>query len=125
VLRLILQSIPFLVLSYSAQVLMKRGVNSVGVITWSLLAADPVGVLTSLLFNRFVILAFVMAGMGAVVYLVLLSQYDLTIILPVLSAVALLALPVIGRVFLQETVSPGRILGTIIVALGMIVVARS
>lgn len=122
-LRLILQSIPFLVLSYSAQVLMKRGANSVGVITWSLLAADPVGVLTLLLFNKFVILAFVMAGMGAVVYLILLSQYDLTIIFPVLSAVALLALPVIGRVFLQETASPGRILGTIIVALGIIIIA--
>lgn len=124
-LRVILQSIPVLVFSYSAQILLKRGANSVGVISWSTVLGDPVGVLTSLLFNWSVILGFGLASIGAVLYLLLLSRTDLTIAMPVMGAVGFLVLPVIGRVFLQETASPGRIAGIVIIAIGMIIVARS
>jgi len=124
-LRLILQALPFLVLSYSAQVLMKRGVNSIGVITWSSVASNPVGVISSLVFNKFVILAFITAGIGAITYLVLLSQHDLTVVFPILSALALLILPIVGYVFLGEPVSLRRIAGTIVVVVGMIIVSGS
>jgi len=124
-LPLIVQALPFLVLSYSAQVLMKRGVNSVGVITWSAIASDPVHVLGSLLLNKYVISAFVTAGVGAITYLVLLSRHDLTVVLPVLGALALLVLPIVGYVFLGEPISVRRMIGTVVVVIGMIIVANS
>lgn len=124
-LRVILHTIPVFILSYTAQILMKRGVNSVGVITWANLVAHPMDVLMTLVFNWSVIAGFVLAGLGAILYLIVLSQYELTIVFPILGALAFVLLPIVSLVFLHESVNPGRIAGTVIIAIGIIIVARN
>jgi multidrug transporter EmrE-like cation transporter len=123
-LKIILEAIPVLVFSYAGQVLMKRGVNAVGGLRLSTVLADPVGMFTSVLLNWSVMAGFILAGIGAIFYLFLLSADDFTVVFPILGALGFLVLPVIGYVFLQETSSPARIMGTIIIAVGMLVVSR-
>jgi drug/metabolite transporter (DMT)-like permease len=124
-LQIALQLVPVLILSYASQVLMKHGVNSIGAISWPLLVADPIRILARLLLNWHVILGFILAGIGAVLYLFALSRTDLTVALPILGALGFLVLPVIGTVFLQETISPQRLMGTLVIAIGMVIVAQS
>jgi multidrug transporter EmrE-like cation transporter len=123
-LQVFLRSIPVLVFSYAAQVLMKRGVNTLGVLSPSALLTDPIGVLTSLLFNLNIFLGFALAGIGAIFYLFLLSVADFTVAFPILGALGFLTLPLIGYLFLNEQSSPARIIGTVIIAVGMLVVSR-
>ena len=124
-LQTILQLLPVLVFSYAGQVLMKRGANSTGAISWTLLLAEPIRVLTMVLLNWQVILGFTLAGIGAVLYVFALSRTDLTVALPLLGALGFLVLPVVGTVFLQETISMQRWVGTVVIAIGMLLVARS
>lgn len=123
--RIVLQSLPFFLFSYSAQILMKRGMSIVGIVTWSDIYSDPTSTISAILFNWFTIAAFASAGLGAITYMIMLSQYDLTYIFPILGALSLLLLPLIGRLTLNESVSSGRIIGTFLIALGMVIIARS
>jgi multidrug transporter EmrE-like cation transporter len=69
-------------------------------------------------------LGFVLAGVGAVIYLFVLSKNDFGVVFPILGALGFLVLPLVSRLVLNETVTLGRIVGTIIIAVGMLIVAR-
>jgi drug/metabolite transporter (DMT)-like permease len=125
-LRTILQVLPVLAFSYAGQILMKRGVNSVGLSGgWASIWAHPLPILISFLTNWYVLAGFVSAGVGAVLYLFVLSQSDYTAIFPIMGALVFVALPLIGKIFLNENPTWGRVVGTIIITAGMLIVARS
>ena len=123
-LRNILQLIPVLLFSYTGQVFMKRGSQVAGEISWSSLLEQPLSTLRPLV-NLQIILGIFFAGIGAVLYIIVLSQTDLTTALPILGALGFLVLPIVGRVFLNEVIGYERLIGIIIIAIGMILVARS
>lgn len=54
-----------------------------------------------------------------------LSKNDFTVVVPILSALCFIILPVIGRLFLNEYITAERIAGTVLIALGMFIVAMS
>jgi multidrug transporter EmrE-like cation transporter len=122
--NVILQAIPVLVFSYTGQVFMKRGASVLTGLTWEQLISQPLKVLSLIIFNWQIMLGFVLAGIGAVIYLFVLSKNDFGVIFPVLGALGFLVLPLISWLVLNETVTPGRLIGTVIIAIGMLIVAR-
>lgn len=123
--RIILQAIPVLVFSYAAQILMKRGINTVGGLSLAAFQAEPLRYVLSVLLNPQILAGFALAAVGAVLYLFLLSKGDFTVVLPVLSAVGFLALPFIGKFILHESITPARVAGTLVISVGMLIVAKS
>jgi multidrug transporter EmrE-like cation transporter len=122
--KVILQALPILVFSYTAQVLFKRGVTTIGVIELPQIWSNPMKFILLLVTNWQIMLGFVLAGCGALIYLFALSKNDFSVVFPVLGALGFILLPIIGKFILQENVSTARIVGTIIISIGMIIVAR-
>jgi multidrug transporter EmrE-like cation transporter len=123
-LKIILQALPVLVFSYTAQVFMKRGAASLSGLNWEKISHHPFNALGLIIFNWQTMLGFVLAGVGAVIYLFVLSKNDFGVVFPILGALGFLVLPLVSWLALNETVTPGRIVGTIIIAAGMLIVAR-
>lgn len=121
----ILKLLPVLLFSYAGQVLMKHGANEIGPLTWAAIRSSPLSYLMAILFNGPILLGFLLAGVGALFYLYALSQTDLTVAMPILGALGFTVLPIVGRLFLQETMSLQRVGGIAIIVLGMLIVARS
>jgi drug/metabolite transporter (DMT)-like permease len=122
---IILQAIPVLVFSYAAQILMKRGVNAVGGLSFLAFQADPLRFVRLIVLNPQILAGFALAAIGAVLYLFLLSKGDFTVVFPILGALGFLALPFIGKFILHESITPARVLGTVVIAVGMLIVAKS
>ena len=122
--KIILQALPVLIFSYTAQVLMKKGAASLSGLNWENIVAHPFNALGLIIFNWQIVLGFALAGVGALIYLFVLSKNDFGVIFPVLGALGFLVLPFISWLVLNETVTPIRIIGTIIIAVGMLIVAR-
>jgi drug/metabolite transporter (DMT)-like permease len=122
--HIILQAIPVLIFSYAAQILMKRGVHAVGGLSFPALQADPLRFATLILLNPQILAGFALAAVGAVLYLFLLSKGDFTLVFPVLGALGFIALPLIGKFALHEDITPARVLGTLMIAVGMLIVAK-
>jgi multidrug transporter EmrE-like cation transporter len=120
----ILQALPILLFSYTAQVLFKKGVNALGVIELQQVWSSPIKFLLMLITNWQIVLGFILAGCGAIIYLFALSKNDFSVIFPVLGALGFILLPIIGKFILHEEVSVGRIVGTIVISFGMMIVAR-
>jgi multidrug transporter EmrE-like cation transporter len=120
----ILQALPVLIFSYTAQVLFKKGVSSFGQINVSNILSEPLKIFVMLITNWQIMVGFVLAGLSALFYLYALSKNDFSVVFPVLGALGFIILPVIGKFILQEDVSGGRIIGTIIIAIGMFIVAK-
>jgi multidrug transporter EmrE-like cation transporter len=121
---IILQALPVLIFSYMAQVLMKKGSVVFSNLTWETFLTNPLKTLSMFLFNWQIMLGFVLAGIGAIIYLFVLSKNDFGVVFPVLGALGFLVLPLISWLVLNESISPGKIFGTVIIAIGMLIVAR-
>ena len=122
--QIILQALPVLIFSYMGQVFMKKGSAVFSSLTWETFLADPLKTVGLFLLNWQIMLGFVLAGIGAVIYLFVLSKNDFGVVFPVLGALGFLVLPLISWLILNEAISLGRILGTVIIAIGMLIVAR-
>jgi multidrug transporter EmrE-like cation transporter len=120
----IFEALPVLIFSYMAQVLMKKGSIVFSNLTWETFLTNPLKTLSLFLFNWQIMLGFVLAGIGAIIYLFVLSKNDFGVVFPVLGALGFLVLPLISWLILNEPISPGKILGTLIIAVGMLIVAR-
>lgn len=116
---------PVVILSYTGQVLIKQGINNFGQFNWEHISSDPLNFIGGILSNPYILGGFTAAGLGVIVYMFLLSRGDFTLVFPILGAVGFVLLPIIGWLFLKETITVQRIVGTLIIALGMIIVARS
>ena len=114
-----------LILSLSGQSLMKKGVTQIGVITLASLRQEFFPLLWRIISNRYVLSGVFLAGIGAFLWLIVLSQANLSYALPILGALAYIVLPIISWLFLGEKVSLLRWFGTGIICVGIIIVARS
>lgn len=124
-LSVIIDTLPVLALSYTAQLLFKQGVNSIGGLSLGKLAADPLGFILKILMTWQIDLGFVLAGLGAIMYLIALSKNDFTVVFPILSAVGFIVLPVIAFIFLKENITTMRVVGTLVITVGMLIIAGS
>jgi multidrug transporter EmrE-like cation transporter len=122
--KVILQTLPVLIFSYTAQVLMKKGAASLSGLSWEKIVAHPFNALSLIIFNWQIMLGFVLAGIGALFYLFVLSKNDFGVVFPILGALGFLVLPIISKFALNEAITPGRLVGTVIIAVGMLIVAR-
>ncbi len=107
-------------LSALAQMFLKLGVGAARV------AADG-GVATTLAayaFSPYVILGLGLYGFGAVAWLFVLSRLPLTAAYPFVGLGFIMTM-IIGITALGETVTPMRVFGTLLIAAGCVLVARS
>jgi hypothetical protein len=111
-----LQAFPVLIFPYTAQILMKKGSAVFSGITWETALAHPLKMLGLFLFNWQIMLGFISAGIGAIIYLFVPSKNDFGVVFPILGAMVFLVLPFINWLVLDETITWGRVIGTIVIA---------
>ena len=105
-------------LSAAGQLLIKSAVNSV-----QLSAHHPLQLSYSLMANVAFWLGLLCYVASMVFWLLTLSLVDLTVAYPVVS-IAFVAVLLGSSVWLKEPITPGRLIGALLVALGVIVSAR-
>jgi drug/metabolite transporter (DMT)-like permease len=107
-------------LSAVAQMFLKLGVSAVARGG----AAGPAATLLTYAMSPYVLLGLALYGLGAILWLFVLARLPLTAAYPFvgLGFVATLA---IGVLTLNEAVTPGRLAGTLLIAVGCVLVARS
>ena len=107
-------------MSAGAQLMLKTGVASGGTDP----AASPTSSLTAFLTSPYVVGGLALYGLGAVVWLFVLARLPLTAAYPFVGLGFIMTM-VLGMVVLGEVVSPVRIVGTLMIASGCVLVARS
>jgi len=109
-------------LSVAAQFLLKLGVSGSGKLDLSAALATP-GTFLPAIANRWLIAGLALYVLAAVVWLFVLSRWDVSKAYPLLG-LGFVATLIIGR-FLGEDVSASRALGVVLIAAGTFFVARS
>lgn len=104
-------------------IILKRGVNKItaGVSVGFGLAETLWKFLTS----QDIILGFLLYGIGAVLYLKLLSLFEVTKIYPLLTAYMFVVLIILGNIVLKEPVSFLRIIGLVAMICGIFLIIVS
>lgn len=111
-------------LSAAAQIALKFGVSKTEAIRP---AAESLSLLSSLLAygsNGYVLLGLLTYGVGAVVWLLVLARLDVTQAYPFVG-LGFVVTMILGVVLLHESVTLPRVVGTLLVVLGVSLVARS
>lgn len=103
------------------EVLLKHGMNQIGPVTLNL--NDIFSILWGIGTNPFVFGGLVLYLGGLVFWLAALSRVDLSYAYPFASLSYIIMLIASG-LFLGEQISPTRLIGTLIIAIGVLVVAR-
>jgi uncharacterized membrane protein len=101
------------------QVSFKLGMNQAGH-----LAALDYSTVSNVLLNPFVLLGFVMYGLSTIFWLMALSEKNLSFVYPFISLTYILVL-VLSSLVLRENIGISKIIGTIIIITGLIIIARS
>jgi drug/metabolite transporter (DMT)-like permease len=109
--------------SYGGQTMLKKGISKIGVIDLSIFLSFA-GIY-KLVTNKFLVLGAVMCVCGAALWLTVLSRFELSKALPILGSIGFLLIPISSFLFLQESLSPLKIGGTLLITIGMICVANS
>jgi len=100
------------------QVFWKIGMNAVGSIN-TFTYSDIVSIFS----NLYIILGLLMYGLGTIFWLIALSQKDLSYVYPFISLTFIIVL-FLSYFVLKEQVSTARIVGTLIIIIGLMVVVR-
>ena len=104
------------------QILLKKGMGSMGPLTLSM---DQVGgILWRIVSNPYVVIGLLIYVCGTLFWLVALSRVDLSYAYPFASLSYVIMLAASWFLF-HENITPVRLLGTLIVALGVVVISRS
>lgn len=101
------------------QVSWKLGMNQAGQ-----LAALNFTTLSTVLLNPYVLLGFVGYGLGTIFWLIALSKKDLSFVYPFISLTYILVL-VLSSLVLKENIGVNKLIGTLIIVSGLIIIARS
>jgi drug/metabolite transporter (DMT)-like permease len=107
------------VLAAGAQLVMKRGLLRVGAVQ---LGSGLHTKLVSIVTSPMVLVGLAMYAISSVFYLFALSREDLSFVYPIL-ALNFLLIAILSRVVLHETISPLRLAGIVIVAIGVSFIA--
>ena len=104
------------------QILLKEGMIQVGVVTLS--AGQLLEVVRQIITNPFVIVGLMLYAAGALFWLAALSRVDLSYAYPFVSLSYIFMLIASWQIF-DETITPLRLVGTVIIAVGVFLVSRS
>ena len=104
------------------QLLLKHGMNTLGPLTLSV--SDIFTTLLKMAANPFVIIGLTVYVASTVFWLTALSRVDLSYAYPFASLSYVIMLVASWQIF-QENISPLRILGTFVIAMGVFLVSRS
>ena len=102
------------------QTFIKMGMNKVGGFEWHNLGSFLVKAFT----NPLAITGIILYIISSAIWLMVLSKVDLSFAYPMLSLGYVLIL-IISAIFLHETVGPMRIVGVLLIVIGIIVVFRT
>jgi drug/metabolite transporter (DMT)-like permease len=109
-------------LSATGQILLKKGMTQTGAITLS--SNQIVSILWRIASNPYVIIGLMIYVCGTVFWLAALSRVDLSYAYPFASLSYVIML-IASWLLFHENITPVRLLGTLIVAVGVIVISRS
>jgi drug/metabolite transporter (DMT)-like permease len=104
------------------QVMLKKGMSSLGPLT--LTAEQFTGILWRMATNPYVILGLGIYGLGTLFWLLALSRVDLSFAYPFASLSYVLMLIAAWQLF-KEDISLLRVVGTLVICLGVLIVSRS
>ena len=100
------------------QVFLKIGMNAVGSIN-TFTYSDIVSIFS----NLYIILGLLMYGLGTIFWLIALSQKDLSYVYPFIALTFIIVL-FLSYFVLKEQVSTIRVVGTIIIVIGLMIIVR-
>lgn len=101
------------------QVSWKLGMNQAGQ-----LATINLTTLSTVLLNPYVLLGFAMYGLSTIFWLIALSKKDLSFVYPFISLTYILVLA-LSNLVLKESIGINKLAGTIIIMVGLIIIAKS
>lgn len=101
------------------QVSWKSGMNELGEISSYNLVT-----LLDIISNPYIFFGLVMYGLGTVFWLVALSKKDLSFVYPFVSLTYILVL-VMSSLVLKENIGTNKIVGTLAITIGLIIIART
>lgn len=101
------------------QVSWKLGMNQAGQ-----LAALNLATLSTVLLNPYVLLGFVMYALSTIFWLIALSKKELSFVYPFISLTYIIVL-VLSSLVLKESMGVNKLVGTLIIIIGLIIIARS
>ncbi len=106
----------------TGQLLLKHGMNQIGPLAFTF--SNLVVKLLSVFLNPFVMIGFLLFASSSLLWLVAISESELSYAYPLLGAgYALVAL--FSWVFFNESMTPLRIIGIITISLGVVMMSRS
>ncbi len=108
-------------LSVVGQLLIKHGTNKTGQLH---LGSNLFGTLGKIATNKFIVLSFMMYGLSAAVWLLVLKKLDLSLAYPLASS-SYIFIAVFSKVFFKEKISKLRWLSMVIIILGIVLLANS
>ena len=109
-------------LAVLGNIVLKSGVNKLGGI--SLSVAGLIDLFQKILSTRELLLGFLLYGLGAILYLKLLSFSDVTKSYPLLIAYMFILLTLFGQSFLKEPLTWTKALGLVVIILGIIIMSH-
>lgn len=104
------------------QILLKKGMNSIGEITLSL--QNIVNVIWKMLTNPYVFIGLVIYVLSVIFWLAALSRVELSYAYP-FASLSYVIMFLASWLLLNETITPMRILGTLVVGIGVFLISRS
>jgi drug/metabolite transporter (DMT)-like permease len=104
------------------QILLKKGMTLMGAITLS--SSQILGVLWRMATNPYVVIGLIIYVCGTVFWLAALSRVDLSYAYP-FASLSYVVMLIASWLLFHENVTPVRLGGTLIVALGVFVISRS
>lgn len=107
----------------SGQLALKTGVSRLGRIGASTFSQVP-ELVTAIAMNPFIVSGLALYGLGAAVWIVVLSRVDLSLAYPMLGLSYVFVL-IFSWLLLGEHVSPLRWMGTLLIITGVVLVSRS
>lgn len=109
-------------LGVSGQLLLKQGMSSSGDRIDEVSEVFPRLLAAAL--NPLIVSGFVLYGLSAALWLILLTRVDLSFAYPMLSLGYVLVM-FLSRVLFHETLSLPRIVGTLVICLGVVLISRT
>jgi len=117
--QLLLTSVVF---NVTANILLKKGVYAIGGISGQ--KAKLISELAKAAFNPFIILGLVFYGLSFIIWLRVLTFNDLSRAYPIFAAIVFMLTTLGSIIFLKENISVARIIGMIIMLIGIYIVTR-
>ena len=88
------------------------------------LSAINFATLSTVLLNPYVLLGFVMYALSTIFWLIALSKKELSFVYPFISLTYIIVL-VLSSLVLKESMGFSKLVGTLIIIIGLIIIARS